>query len=194
MSIIKSISRAVYTSGDKSSIDCVIEFDTIGFPVPFTACATDIEQHGLDVYAALISGTYGKIADYVPIFSKLLDVQAAQTILISTACGAAITAGMPSSALGSIYIYPTTDSDQARMGAAVNLSNLPGNSANWSMPIKCQNAAGAWIRIAHTAPQLQRAAQDVAALIIALLLKYDVLAAQIAAATSVSAVKAITWS
>ena len=124
----------------------------------------------------------------------LAQAQGAQIALISAACGSAIIAGMPSSVLGSSYVYPTTDLDQARMNTSVNLSNLPGNSSTWSIPIKCQNSAGEWVRVSHTANQLQRVAQDISIPIIAMLVKNDKLSAQIMAATTVSLVQTINWS
>lgn len=49
----------------KGTIDCVIEHPTYG-PVPFTASPNDPEEHGRQIYAALLRGEFGTIADAGP--------------------------------------------------------------------------------------------------------------------------------
>ena len=128
-----------------------------------------------------------------PVGPTLAQAQAAQTVLLSTSCQVAITAGAVSSALGSPYTYPTKTTDQTNLAAAVNLSTLPGNAVGWTVPIMCESAIGVWARVPHTMAQVQKAGQDVFMQILGLLMKNDSLSAQVAAAGSVSAVQLITW-
>ena len=119
----------------------------------------------------------------------LAQAQAAQAATVSAACQVAITAGVTSGT----YTYPTKTTDQTNLAAAVNLSTIPGNAASWTVPIMCQSAGGTWVRVPHTAAQVQKAGQDVFMQILSLLMRNDVLAAQIAAAGSVAIVQSITW-
>jgi hypothetical protein len=45
------------------TIDCEINHPTLGW-IPFTASPDDVEQHGRDIYAALIAGEAGEIAPF----------------------------------------------------------------------------------------------------------------------------------
>ena len=48
-------------------IDCECQWSHLGDNtqewLPFTATSTDVEQHGKDLYNALVNGDYGAIAD-----------------------------------------------------------------------------------------------------------------------------------
>lgn len=125
--------------------------------------------------------------------STIKGAQANQTALISAACQQAIYAGATSSALGSPYTYPTDDKNQANMTASVVASTLPNLPANWTTPFLCADSSGVWAMRPHTPSQIQRAASDIRALIVANVEKNATLAAQIAAAQTVAAVQAITW-
>ena len=47
-------------------IDCLITTSQFGSKVlPFTAAQSDVEEHGRAIFADLVAGKYGLIADYV---------------------------------------------------------------------------------------------------------------------------------
>lgn len=48
-----------------ASIDLEIDHPKYGW-IPFTASPDDVEQHGRDLYAQAIAGSFGPIADYLP--------------------------------------------------------------------------------------------------------------------------------
>ena len=124
----------------------------------------------------------------------LAQAQVAQTMLVSTACQTAITAGITSSALGSVYTYPTKATDQMNLTASVTASMIPGNPANWATLLWCQSQGGTWAFMPHNMAQTQKAGQDVMAGILGMMSKNANLATQIAAATSTLAAQAIIWS
>ena len=68
-----NIRNAVRRSADV--IDCEIEHPVYGW-IPFTAIATDVEQSGRDIFAAIEAGDAGTIADYVPPPASANDVNA----------------------------------------------------------------------------------------------------------------------
>jgi hypothetical protein len=48
-------------------INCKITTSQFGDEVlPFTASVTDIEAHGRAIFADIVSGKYGPVAEYVP--------------------------------------------------------------------------------------------------------------------------------
>lgn len=78
MEIIKVID-AVYTSEAGDVIDCQVEFEGIGL-VPFSASKHDPEQHGRQLYDALIGGDWGEIAAYTPPSKEETAARAAATV------------------------------------------------------------------------------------------------------------------
>ena len=64
---IISAKNPVFSSADKSSIDLLVMFDTLG-EVPFTAHRDDVEEHGRVIYADALAGKFGDIAPYVVVF------------------------------------------------------------------------------------------------------------------------------
>lgn len=66
MWIVEALTNPIYADASGDVINCEITFDNIGNPLPFTANANDVEEHGRAVYAALVAGEYGPIAPYVP--------------------------------------------------------------------------------------------------------------------------------
>jgi len=50
----------------KSQIDCLVTFDHIGEPVPFTASEIDNTSHGVEIFNRAASGEFGEVATYVP--------------------------------------------------------------------------------------------------------------------------------
>lgn len=123
----------------------------------------------------------------------LASAQAAQSTLLSAACAAQIVAGFTSPALDSIHTYPSKATDQANLSASVLASLMPNLPANWTTPFWCADSTGAWSYQAHTVAQIQQAGLDGKAAILAAQVRLATLNAQIAAATTITAVEAITW-
>jgi hypothetical protein len=63
---IESITNIFYRTEDKSIINCLVKFAEFKDAYPFSASASDIEEHGLTIYQDIVSGKYGPIGDYVP--------------------------------------------------------------------------------------------------------------------------------
>jgi len=59
------IRNPVWANLGKDLINCEAEHEVHGW-IPFAASSSDPEAHGRAIYAALIAGTHGPIADYVP--------------------------------------------------------------------------------------------------------------------------------
>ena len=65
MTDFKNIKTPVWANADATAINCQIEHPVYGW-IPFTASSADTEQSGREVFAALIDGDHGPIADYTP--------------------------------------------------------------------------------------------------------------------------------
>ena len=64
---LTSLTSLRWANAEQTMIDCEITTSQFGDEVlPFTASANDVEAHGRGIFADLIAGTYGPIADYVP--------------------------------------------------------------------------------------------------------------------------------
>lgn len=158
-------------------------FDGLGvLPMWLTSTAMPGPNH------EWVSGTWT-----LNVAAQLASDRAAQTALISASCQSTIYAGATSSALGSAYTYPTDDKNQANMTASVVASTLPNLAANWTTPFLCADSSGVWAMRPHTAAQIQQAGSDIKAFVVSNIEKNATLAAEIAAATTSAAVKAITW-
>ena len=66
MYTVESITNIVYRTEDRQHINCKIKFAEFNEVMPFTANATDPEEHGVSIYNDIVSGKYGAIGDYVP--------------------------------------------------------------------------------------------------------------------------------
>lgn len=65
--ILTSVSNPRWANVEHTIIDCEITTSQFGNDVlPFTADANDVEAHGKKIFADLLSGKYGPIAEYVP--------------------------------------------------------------------------------------------------------------------------------
>lgn len=64
----------------------------------------------------------------------------------------------------------------------------------WTTPFWCEDATGNWAWVNHTSAQIQKVGVDGKQAILANMAKNAGLAAQVAAATTIAAVQAITWS
>lgn len=62
-----SISNPQWANPEKTTINCEITTIEYGNEIlPFTACASDVEEHGRLVFDRIISGQCGQIAEYIP--------------------------------------------------------------------------------------------------------------------------------
>lgn len=122
---------------------------------------------------------------------KLL--QKAKLSELSAACAHAIYAGAESSALGTIYQYPTDDKSQMNLTASITASLLPGVPDGWTTPFLCADSQGVWAIRNHTAAQIQQVGKDVKAFIVAAQTKNATLAEKVMNAAISEAVAAITW-
>jgi hypothetical protein len=62
--ILTSVSNPVWVDADHTIIDCLITTSQFGEEkIPFTATADDVEAHGRAIFAALVAGKYGPIAE-----------------------------------------------------------------------------------------------------------------------------------
>lgn len=64
---LTSVANPRWADKDQTAIDCEITTSQFGDEVlPFTARGNDPEAHGRAIFADLLAGKYGPIADYVP--------------------------------------------------------------------------------------------------------------------------------
>lgn len=129
----------------------------------------------------------------LPDVLPLAALRAAADQALTTACAAAITAGVECAALGTLHEYPTGQTDQVTLTGAVTYSLLPGTPADWSQPLACRDAAGAWARRPHDRTQLYAVTAAVIAHIDGCRARLAALRDQLAAATDSAAIAAVTW-
>jgi hypothetical protein len=55
-----------WVNAEKTMIDLVIKWVGIDEELPFTACPTDVEAHGREIFEAAKLGRFGEVAEYVP--------------------------------------------------------------------------------------------------------------------------------
>lgn len=66
-STLTSLSNPRWADAKQTKIDCEITTSQFGEEVlPFTASSTDCEPHGRAIFADVVAGVYGEIAEYVP--------------------------------------------------------------------------------------------------------------------------------
>ena len=123
----------------------------------------------------------------------LAQAQANQVAALRSACDAAIVGGFQSSALGSAHTYPSGTIDQINLMGSVTASLLPGVGSGWSTPFWCADTSSNWSWQNHTAAQIQQAGADGKAWVVTCQTKLATLTAEVAAATTIAAVEAITW-
>lgn len=152
-------------------------------------------EHGTSAYQDYLAWVAaGNVATPYALPSvTLADAQAAQIEANSAACGAEITGGFTSSAMGTQYTYPSKMTDQQNLNASVVASLLPGLIATWVTPFWCQDSSGKWAYVYHNAAQIQQVGKDAKAAILACLAKNAQLQAQVMACTKVEDVQKITW-
>ena len=62
---MKNLKQPKFSNFQRTQIDCQIEHEIFGW-IPFTASPDDSEEFGRALYAALLAGEFGPIADYTP--------------------------------------------------------------------------------------------------------------------------------
>lgn len=64
--VLTSLRNPRWSNFEKTQIDCEITTSQFGSEVlPFTAASFDVEPHGQQIFADIVSGKYGPIADYI---------------------------------------------------------------------------------------------------------------------------------
>jgi hypothetical protein len=64
--ILTSVSNPVWANAEHTAIKCNITTSQLGDEIlPFTANPNDPEAHGRAIFADLVAGKYGPIAEYV---------------------------------------------------------------------------------------------------------------------------------
>ena len=116
-----------------------------------------------------------------------------QVALIASASALAQTDGFTSSALGSVYTYPSGLQDQANLNAVATSSTFPIQPSNATFAFWCTSATGVSDFVQHTAAQIQQVGIDGLTAIMANKSRQWELTQQIQAATTIAAVQAISW-
>ncbi len=124
---------------------------------------------------------------------SLVQAISAQTNMLTQAAQVAMTGGFTSSALGSAYTYPSALTDQINLSASVTASLLPNLPSTWTTEFSCADSIGTWADRPHTAAQIQQVGVDAKTWITNQRNQLKTLLAQVAAATTVAAVQAISW-
>jgi hypothetical protein len=63
--ILTSLSNPRWANAEQTAIDCDITTSQFGDEVlPFTASANDCEAHGRAIFADIVAGQYGPIAEF----------------------------------------------------------------------------------------------------------------------------------
>lgn len=63
---LTSVSNPVWSNAEHTLIDCEITTSQFGDEIlPFAANQFDVEPHGRAIFAELVAGKYGAIAEYV---------------------------------------------------------------------------------------------------------------------------------
>jgi hypothetical protein len=64
---LTSLVNPIWSNAEHTTIDCLITTSQFGAEIlPFTASSTDVEPHGRAIFADIVAGAYGPIAEYVP--------------------------------------------------------------------------------------------------------------------------------
>lgn len=64
--VLTSLSNPRWSNAEHTTIDCEITTSQFGDEVlPFTADQNDVEAHGRAIFASIVAGRYGPIAEYV---------------------------------------------------------------------------------------------------------------------------------
>ena len=65
--ILTSLTSPIWADAEHTAIDCLITTSQFGAEIlPFRADQNDVAAHGRAIFADLVAGKYGAIADYIP--------------------------------------------------------------------------------------------------------------------------------
>lgn len=120
-----------------------------------------------------------------PTIPTLPELRAIRTAALRAACAAAIVGGFQSAALGAPHDYPADEPSQRNLLASRNCPALA--------MLMCGDPAGAWMLLPHAAPQVEQVVADWNAHRQAQQLRLVELAARVAAAQDMDAVRAVAW-
>jgi hypothetical protein len=141
-------------------------------------------------------GTEPTISSLTTYYTNNLALPQAQQVQIaslSLSCRNTIVSGYTSSALGSAYTYGNNTIDQLNMASSVIAAMINANTASWTTPMWCESSTGVWEYMQHTAVQVNEVAVSGKSFVISNQSKLVTLTAQVNAATTISAVQAVTW-
>jgi len=124
---------------------------------------------------------------------SISDAHSIKLSKLDAACAAAILAGFSANALGQPHHYPAQPTDQSNLQAAVLDSLQPSLPADWTAPVWCQDASGVWAYREHTATQIQQVGSAARQAVNACITRKLELARQLAQATSLDEIAAVTW-
>jgi hypothetical protein len=80
-STLTSVSNPRWVNAEHAAIDCEMTTSQFGDEVlPFTASQNDVEAHGRAIFADIVAGTYGPVAEYVAPQQVQPAVDGAQTL------------------------------------------------------------------------------------------------------------------
>lgn len=65
-----SVRNPKWTSDKKTSIECTVNFETIG-EIPFCASLNDTEEYTKEIYNRCVAGEFGEIAEFVKVEIKI---------------------------------------------------------------------------------------------------------------------------
>ena len=149
-----------------------------------------IEIEGADKGTQFIGSSYDPDTKTI---DSLVGAKANKITELRNACGREIRAGFTSAALGSLHSYPTDDTSQKNLAAAVAESTLPGLDASWKTPVWCSDQNGTWLFADHTQAQIQQVGRDSRNVVVTAQAKLAGLTVQVNGASTIDAVTAITW-
>lgn len=60
-----NVTSPQFANEDGTQINCFVEFEGFDAPLPFTADARDIAEHGKQIFSELMLGKWGEISAYI---------------------------------------------------------------------------------------------------------------------------------
>lgn len=163
------------------------------------ACATAIVSGFTSVALGVVHTYPSKPTDQQNLSASIIAALLAANGATVWSPNAVYAAGAIASAGGQLYTCvsagtsgATTPTWPAAVGAIANDNGVQWQI--WTTPFWCEDAGGNWAWVDHTSAQIQKVGVDGKQAILACMAKNAALAAQVAAATTVAAVQAITWS
>lgn len=124
----------------------------------------------------------------------LTDLKREKALTIDLTCRNEITSGFTSDALGFLVTYPSNQTDQLNLLAAVTESYDASNPIDWSVSLWYKNSLNEWVTSQHNSSQLRKVNSDCKQMISSLRAKNTNLQSQINSATTIEALNLITWS